>query len=568
MLYLCGLEFGGFSTARLLHWNFLAALVAGVWAFASHYGEWRIGAWSAAVLSASSIVGTTTASASVDTALAAAVFASFHGWMRWWNSGATTWLLFASMSAGFACSVKYTGVTALLVAGAFLVARAGSCRVWLRAVCAAGVCVAPWLIRNWVQFGNPVMPFLNAWFPNPYFLPASEAGWIANLRQFNGAKIDSTYAWEIALRGVTPMGFVGPVLLLAPLILASPGSSLGRWTAFAASITCLPWLLGNPLARFAIPSLPFLVLGIALGMRAAMPRRVAEVALALSLTVQAVMDFPPLIERWNKQWITALKEIPWQGALRIESPEEYWSRNLPTYSLLRYADANLPRDARILSFDEQYQFFTTRPVGNYYSSEEVSSVASMIQRAADPSEWPTVRCVLTKPAKDARSVRLRQEVDDAGHPWVIFEMRLNGGRPGRVSTSYNRWEADRILDGSVVTAWSTKESVRKGMWLMVELDAAVEFGSLEFITSFNGRGAVAAEWSASGDRWERGAMRCEAVEVDSFERQSMGEVKRQGWTHLLVSRQSPWLRKGLVEPERWGVRVLRENMGVCLLGIE
>ena len=63
-------------------------------------------------------------------------------------------------------------------------------------------------------------------------------------------------------------------------------------------------------------------------------------------------------------------------------------------------------------------------------------------------------------------------------------------------------------------------------------------------------------------------MQCEAVEVEGFERQSMGEVKRLGWTHLLVSRQSEWLRKGLAEPERWGVRVLRENMGVCLVGIE
>jgi len=383
----------------------------------------------------------------------------------------------------------------------------------LTAALVAAIWMLPWLAKNWLYFANPFMPFLNAWFPNPYLLPSAEAAWVEKLRRFNGAEFNLHYPWEATIRGVTTMGFTGPFFLLLPVAVLSLRQRAGRWMMAAAAVTSLPWLFGNPIVRFAIPTLPLLAMGICLGLDR---RRWGALAVGACVLVQAGMCFPLLIGKWNKQWVIALKEIPWRRAFRLEKPEEYWRKKLASYTVLEYVESELEPGARILAFDEQYQFFTTRLLGNPYSSEQSSSAAEMIGRAVDPGGWPRQRCRARLPGVPARRVRLQQLESERHHGWTVFEAWLDGAVAGRLRAEPNPWEA---------------------------------------------------AWTTDGERWDRVelAAECEAVPAQGFARQAMCEVRRRGWTHVMARRGWEWLERMLPEPERHGVRVAYSTREMVLL---
>jgi 4-amino-4-deoxy-L-arabinose transferase-like glycosyltransferase len=75
--------------------------------------------------------------------------------------------------AGFAGAIKYTGLFAPIFSIAFVlwVGRANRARLKSRVayvVIPATLLIAPWLIKNTIEVHNPVAPFANRLFRNPY----------------------------------------------------------------------------------------------------------------------------------------------------------------------------------------------------------------------------------------------------------------------------------------------------------------------------------------------------------------------------------------------------------------
>ncbi|MDX1982166.1 MAG: hypothetical protein SFV51_17975 [Bryobacteraceae bacterium] len=562
MQFLLALQFGGFSVANLLHWNALAALAAGMCATGQRLGAQWAGAAAAAVTVCSSVVGTTVASASVDVALAAAIWISFHCWTRWRETDSTGWLTAAASGTGFACAIKYTGISAVAVAAMFLWSRPARVRNTATATATAAIYIAPWLFRNWIYFRNPVYPFLNSIFPNPYLLPSSEAAWREVVQNFGGAAFNSSYPWEAAIRGVMPMGFAGPFFLLAPLALWTLRHPRGVWILAAGAITALPWIFGNPILRFAIPAMPFLALALSISI-GSIPRLGRSLLMA-AVALQAVMCFPPFIERWNKQWIVALKEIPWRAALRLQSPEEYWRKAIPSYGLLERLESNTPPGARILAFDGQDQFFTTRLLANPYASEESASAAALLERAADTTAWPSVRCAAELAGVQASHLRIQQEQAEAA-PWTVFELNVEGSAGASLTANPNPWEADLTLDGNAVTAWSSKEGKRQDMWLAVHWDRPRNLHGVSLITTL-AYGGLRVAVSNGGTSWEKTArMECLPIPVEDFPRRSVQELRRRGWPYVIAGRNYPWLEQALAQPDAWGLRVILQSGPMKLL---
>jgi hypothetical protein len=564
MQFLLGLRFGGFSVANLLHWNAMAALAAGIHAAGTGLGRPAAGAVAAAAAVSASVVGTTAASASVDVALAAAVWISFHCWLRWRETPSDGWLIAAAAGTGLACAIKYTGISAVMVAAVFLLSRPGRVRNCAIGGAVALVLIAPWLVRNWVYFGNPVYPFLNSVFENPYLLPSTEAAWREVVRHYEGVGFDRTYAWEAAIRGVRTAGFAGPFFLFTPLAMLAARCGAGRWMLAAGAMTALPWIFGNPILRFAIPVLAFVALGICLALEEI--SRAGRALLMLALAAQAAMCFPPFIERWNKQSIAAVKEIPWRRAFRIESPVEYWRQAIPSYRVLAYVEAHTPPDARILAFDGQDQFFTTRLLANFYASEASASAAAMLERAADTTAWPSAGCVADLGGVSATHVRLRQNAQD-GSPWTLYEVEVDGAAPESVTAEPNRWEAARAGDGDTITAWSSKQSKHGGMWLEMRWNQARGVERMTAVTSL-AYGAMTVACSSDGKRWrEAGAVRCAAIAAADVPWRSVRELRKQGWHYVLAGRDYEWLRQAEARPQAWGLEVVYRSGAMRLLKV-
>ena len=70
----------------------------------------------------------------------------------------------------------------------------------LVAGCAA-IMIAPWMIKDagWLQ--NPVSPFLNSVFPNPYIHVSFERDYAAMMRHYEGLKSNSQIPLEVTVRG-------------------------------------------------------------------------------------------------------------------------------------------------------------------------------------------------------------------------------------------------------------------------------------------------------------------------------------------------------------------------------
>src|SRR6202034_4519789 len=89
-------------------------------------------------------------------------------------------LLPAGLLAGFCCAIKLSGAFAIAAAILYVLTQRTVCprrsRMKAAAVVISGstLAIAPWLARDSVIAHNPVAPFLNQLFPNPWFQVETE----------------------------------------------------------------------------------------------------------------------------------------------------------------------------------------------------------------------------------------------------------------------------------------------------------------------------------------------------------------------------------------------------------
>ena len=119
----------------------------------------------------SPVVGIDGISAYNDVAAACVWFALFTVLRRMEEMRSSRGLIvLAGVLGGSAYGMKYTLFPALLLAGVWLIwlHRGSFLRPLLTLGGAAAPLIAPWVLRNLVWWHNPLAPFFNNWFPNPF----------------------------------------------------------------------------------------------------------------------------------------------------------------------------------------------------------------------------------------------------------------------------------------------------------------------------------------------------------------------------------------------------------------
>src|SRR5262249_20079767 len=147
-----------------------------------------------------------------------------------------------------------------------VVSRIGTRRALIRSaallVAPALLVILPWMLKDALVFGNPIAPFANQIFSNPFFYVSTEQEFARNM-----ASLAGLHAWqwpyEFTVRGARTQGFVGPIFLLAPLGLLALRWPAGR-RLLGASVFFSAIGFANIGARFLFPALLFLSLALAL----------------------------------------------------------------------------------------------------------------------------------------------------------------------------------------------------------------------------------------------------------------------------------------------------------------
>jgi len=174
MLFLFAFAFGRHSAAALTHFAFLLALTSAILCYARRFGFPVAGVCGSLLVFVSPVAGIDGVSAYNDIATAAIIFTVFYLGQIWASDESNRTLLAPlGLVAGFGYAAKYTAFLALPYALAIVgwksIRRGAPVLkpLLLVAGCAA-IMIAPWMIKNAVWLRNPVSPFFNDVFANPY----------------------------------------------------------------------------------------------------------------------------------------------------------------------------------------------------------------------------------------------------------------------------------------------------------------------------------------------------------------------------------------------------------------
>jgi len=478
MLYSFTYAFGRHSAARLVHLAFWVAAVPVLASLARRLAVPEDRAWIAAALVFLSPVAGISASSAYNDAML--VFFALAALARLPAPGGAQWrldTLVAGMLAGFCYAIKMTGGVVIVACALLLVhERRFRSLPWL--VAGAAIPVLPWMVRNWWWFHNPLAPFANRWFENPYFHAASEAELLAALRSYPGVNWRNWF-WELVARGEKLQGLLGPAFLLLPAAGLGSRSRVGRRLLGLGLLLATPWLL-NMGARFLLLALPLLTLALV----TSLPRKLA-VGL---LVVQFVLCLPWTMDLYAHPHAWRLRGLPWRAAIGIEDEAEYLRRVLPEYRTAEMVNRHAGPGQRVFDFTGLPRAYVDATVISCWGSAQADRLRHALQLAADKRPL-LVDWVAEWPAQPLRSLRV--EIKAAGsEPWSIHELELEGPagplKPApewRLRASPNPWEAPLALDRNLISRWSTWEPARRGTFFEVRFPAPQLVSSVRLVTT-------------------------------------------------------------------------------------
>jgi hypothetical protein len=567
MLFLFAFAFGRHSAAALVHFAFFVALVWQVYSYARRRGFPVAGAAAALLVFASPVAGIDGTSAYNDVAVAAIAFTLFHLLQIWEEERDPRLPAAIGLAAGFAFAAKYTAWPALAYAAGYVLIK--NRKAVLPVAACAAVMIAPWLLKNWIYLQNPVAPFFNRQFPNPYVT----AGFEEIYRRMM-AMYQLKSRWEIPLQVTTygsVSGLLGPVFLLAPLGLLSLRRREGRRLWLAALVFSVTYF-SNIAARFLLPPMPFVALALMLGLSA-----VPQLAPAVAL-LSAALSWPAIVPRYAHPDAWRLLRIPWKEALRIRPEETYLDRRLEHYGVDRLIERTTAPGSTVFTFVPIPEAYTSRRIRVEYQSAGNQIAGKVLWTAAAPEYAPTWRLRFRFPPQTLRGLRVVQTaraVNGSEDSWSIHEFRIYQGDreltrapQWRLTAQPYPWSIQDAFDNSLATFWIAGETLRPGQFVQVDFHGEQAADSVVLEAAPNQWAVrLKLEGLDSAGRWQLLAASPtpgDAPRPLGLRRAAAAELKRRGIDYQLVFDTDNGADDLRLNADLWGMREVGDYKGARL----
>jgi hypothetical protein len=577
LLFMPAVSLGGHSSAALVHFLFLIDLPLMMICYGRRFG-FPVPAMAAAFLVfASPIVGWDGTSAYVDVAAAAVLFATFYLLQIWDSTREPDLLIVIGVLAGFSYAVKYTAAIAVPYALGFVTwklwrGRKPLLKPALTVASLAVVFILPWMIKNAALAGNPIAPFGNRLFPNPYVHVSFEQGYRAYLHRYHLTSWLRA-PWELAVKGERLQGFFGPVFLLAPLALLSSRRPAGRRLLLAGAVFALPWSL-NIGTRFLIPALPPLALALALAVER------PPWLLAASMIVHGFLSWYAWPIPYFDRYALRIAAAPWRAALRMESQDAYLARREPSYSIDRMIERVVPAGDKVFSFEPIPAAWTTREIVSAQNGAENEALADAVRTALvfDACQMRAVE--FRFPPKLLQRVRaIEKTAPGSEEMWSVSEFQLlNRGKPlaangqWRVTANPNPWDAQLVFDGRLATRWRSWESARPGMFLEADFGKPELLDEARLLVSSDALEAqVLLRGVDASGRWRDLSAQPQLMEAHvsgNLRVDAIRELRAHGIGYLLVTPAAYGANEFNEHPELWGLRLTGEAEGARLYRLD
>lgn len=474
MLFLPAFAIGKHSSAALVHYAFLVALAMAMFAYGRRIGKPWVGAAGALLVYASPVVGLDGSIAYNDCGVAAIVFSVFYFLEIWDEEREPRLLIPIGLLAGYCYAAKYTAVAMTIYAFLFVAWKSRKVRQCAVVAACAAAMILPWMAKDWIYAQNPVAPFLNRIFRNPYRRIVAEQEYADFLSRY-GVENKWTLPLEVTVRGEKTTGLLGPFFLLAPLALLALRFREGRRLLLPGLLLFLPFFT-NVGTRFLIPCLPFFSLAMAM----AVPWTPLLAAMVL---FHAVLSWPSMIPRYSAPYAWHLDRILWKQAIRKLPQDRYLAQNFGGYGIARLIDDNVPKGARVLAVNGVADSYTTHEVLVSFQAALNDDLADILDAGWDESRQPTRRLTFKFPVRTVRRVRvLETGVGAPLEEFKVHELRyfyqgaeLPRNPAWRLRAWPNPWDVQMAFDNSPATRWRSWEVAAPGMYL------DTDFGKFEFV---------------------------------------------------------------------------------------
>lgn len=490
LVYLFAYNFGRHSAATLVHYTFLIALVFLILCYGRRIGRPAVGAAAALFTYACPIVLRDASIAYVDVALAANLFALFYLLQIWDEKRDPKLLVPIGLLAGFGYEIKYTAILAVPYAVGFVVwklwrdpkpdrktHRQSILRPALLVSAIAISCIVPWMLKDWIEVANPVSPFANRLFPNPYVHISFEDAYRASLATY-ALPSRSQIPLQVTVQGDRLEGFLGPLFLLSPLALIALRYRAGRQLLLAAAIFGCTYFT-NIGARFLIPSVPFISLALALVF--------ADVPwlLPIVVVVNCFICLPYVYSWYCAPGAYRIEEVPVKAALRIQSEAAYLGQD-PMIQVDRMVEANVPRGDTVFSISQGGQSYLPREMLVGYESASNEVLQDILWTPVARDYQPTRIFKFDFSPRELRKIRVVQTAGVPDRQWSVSELRIftpepSGATSGpteipradswRLTARPNPWDVQLAFDNSPVTRWRSWQPAEPGMYIEVDLGA-------------------------------------------------------------------------------------------------
>jgi hypothetical protein len=575
LLFLFAYAFGRQSAAALVEFSYLAALPWLMICYGRRAGVAAAGMAGALFFFISPVVGIDGSVAYVDVALAAVLFALFCLLQIWDAERDARLFVPIGVLAGFAFAIKYTAVVALPYAVGFIVWKLWRDKkpVLRAAALVAGIALVfmlPWVVKNWLWMENPVIPFANSVFRNPYVHISFEEDYRKYLRNYNVTSMKQ-WAREVTVDGYLLCGLFGPLFALTPLALLALRKRAGRQLLLAALVFLIPYP-SNVGTRFLIPAAPYLSVALAMAVS-------WEWVLIALVLAHSVASWPDVLKVYTSQYAWRLEKVRWREALRIIPEDSYLSRAFPPYLYDRALDAYVPPDGKVFSFSQPAESYTSRQVIVKYLSGPGEVLGDIMWTPLYTDFQPSILFDYQFARREMRKMRIVRTRDMVGDMWSVSEVRVfdHGAElardPGwRLTAKPNPWDVQLAFDNSPVTRWRSWEPGRAGMYI------EIDFGRLQSVD------AVRIERQPD---WRDAEMRVEALDASgkwvavtdaavrtvrpitfNLRRAAAEELKARGIRYLLIGNDDLGAEDFQQHGSYWGIQKIAEAGNSRLYFIE
>lgn len=561
MLFLFAFAFGRNSAAATVHCCYLLALPVLILSYGRRIGRPAAGVCAALIVGLSPVVGIDGISAYNDVALATTAFALFYLLELWReNDGNDRLLIPIGLLAGFCVAIKLTGFVAPIYAVVVILLRKRP-KALIPVASAAALIALPWFIKDWIWLGNPVSPFFNRIFPNPYIHIDFEDSYRAFLRNYDLTSLHQ-WLWSVIARGELS-GQVGLLFLLTPLALLALRSRAGRHCLLAGLFFLLPYP-ENIGTRFLIPALPFVALGIAFALE------FSQAALAALTVAAAVLALPPVVAKYQARYGSwHITGVPWKAALRITPQDAFLQPRSVAFLAAKMIDYYVPKGEHVWSTSPTGEAYCATDILVSYQSAEGERIQDILDTAMRDDLAPTWNLRFTFPKQRVRRLRLLQTAADPRSEWSVGEAQIfDGPRQLLPSSQWHLaakpfpWDIALAFDQNPATRWRSWEPIHSDMHVDVDFGAPLEFDRVELHCSHDQPGIIVHPEACDGAQCTPIPAHFNAFNDPSpgdLRRLAMRTIKARGIDYLLVDDASPIAMDLKKDPSRWGAEFVAER---------